>query len=176
MDERRTLRGPRRAGGVDDHRGVVVGAVDHLVDGIGAAEQLLELARLGDDALGARGIAALLGGGAEVVPGDHHLRAGIGEVIVDLAAFEQRVHRHDDRPEAQRTEVDEREVGDVRHLKADAIPGRDTLRPKHPRGTCNGSVQNGVGQHDVIELDRCTVARIGGRGADFRSEIRHASC
>ena len=46
-----TLGATGRAGRVDDHRGVVVGAIGHVGDGLGRTQQLLELPGLGEHAL-----------------------------------------------------------------------------------------------------------------------------
>ena len=95
--------------------GVVVGAVGHLVDRLGAAEQLLELAGLDERCTRRPPRAAPASGRlGELVPGDEHRAPASDEVVGDLARLEQRVHRHDDRAEAQRAVVDDREVRDVR--------------------------------------------------------------
>ena len=54
--------------------------VGHLGVGLVLDDQLLELARLDEDALGAGLLGALLRGLGEVVPGEQQLGAGVLEV------------------------------------------------------------------------------------------------
>ena len=121
---------------VEDHRGVVAVAIGDLALRLGVAEQLLELARLDRDDLGAGLLGALLGGLGEVVPGEHQLGPRILEVELDLAPLEQHVHRHDGAARAQDAVVGDREVGDVREHDPDAVAGLEALllqEAGHPR-------------------------------------------
>ena len=91
---------------------------------------------LTSDRLGARLAGALLGRLGEVVPGEQPFGPGVLEVVLDLAALEQHVHRHDRAARAQDAEVDDREVGDVRQHDPDTVAGLEAFRlqqPGHPR-------------------------------------------
>jgi len=97
------------------------------------------------------------------VPGEHELGAGIGEIERDLAALEQHVHRHDHTARAQHAVVRRREVRDVGQHDPHPVAGGQPLGLKHRRnaGTC--LVELGIGDLDLVELQRdpVTVLRCG---------------
>ena len=175
VHERRALRRPGGARRVDDHGRVVVLAVGDLLDRVGAAERLLELAGRGEDALRARLLRAALGGLGEAVPGDDQLGARVGEVVRDLARLEQRVHRHDDRAEPQRAEVDDGEVGHVREHQPDAVARPDAVRAQQPGGALGAGVEQRVVQDEVVELDRGPVRGVRDRGCQLVGKVGQVS-
>src|SRR3954454_14535718 len=148
------LRRAGRAGRVEDHGGVVVGAVGDLVHGLGLAEQPLELPGLDDDGLCARLARALLRGGGEVPPGEQRLGRGVLDVELDLAALEQHVHRHDGAARAQHAVVDGRELRDVGQHEPDAVARADPALAQEAGDPGGRVVERLVGHHRVVELER----------------------
>jgi hypothetical protein len=151
MGEGGTLRLARRAGGVDDRRGVVVVALDHLVDCVGCREQLIEANGLHDEALRAGIGTPLASFVLEIDPAEHQPRTRVGQVIGDLCALQERVHRHDHRTETQHRGVDDREVRDVRQLHADTVARFDAVGPQQPCRASNTLVQGPVRESHVVE-------------------------
>ena len=90
-------------------------------------EQLLELARLDEDELGARLVGPGLRRVGEVAPGEEDLGLWVLEVERHLAALEQDVHGDDDPAGPQDAVVRQREVRDVREHDADAIARFDAF-------------------------------------------------
>ena len=133
--------------------------------GSAAPTSCSNLPGLDEHALGAGLLGARLRGLGELVPGEQQLRAGVAEVEADLALLEQRVHRHDDRAEPQRAEEDEREVRDVGQHQPDAVAGLDALGAQQAGDVAAAALERGVGQHEVVELDRGPVAEHGDRPA-----------
>ena len=165
----------RGAAGVEDHGGVVGVDVRDVVVGLGGAEQLLELARLDRDQLGAGLLGAGLGGLREVVPGEQDLRARVLEVERDLAALEQDVHRDDDAARAQDPVVDDREVRDVREHDPDAVAALEALLLEQVRDPRGPLVEQGVVDDRVVELERRPVAELLGRlGHEARQVLAHS--
>ena len=99
------------------------------------AEQLLELARLDHDALGAGLLRAGLRVVGEALPGEHQLGPGVAEVEGDLAALEQHVHRHHDAAGSQHAVVTDAEVRDVRKHDSDAVARLEPTVCQHGRKT-----------------------------------------
>ena len=157
MGQGRALRRARRAGGVDDHRGVFVGAVGGVLDGLRLAQRPLELAGADHDAVGA-GVPGPAGRLIfEVRPGHEHPRARVLQEVGHLARFVQRVHRDHDRTGSQGPEVHDREVRDVRELHPDAIALADTLSSQDSRRAGHRCVERRVCEGEVVQLDRLAV-------------------
>ena len=115
-----------RARRVEDHRGVVAARGRRRSPrGSTSASDLLELAGLDHDAVGAGLVRARLRVVGEAVPREQQLGAGVAEVEGDLAALEQHVHRHDDAAGAQHAVVEDREVRDVGQHDPDAVARLD---------------------------------------------------
>jgi hypothetical protein len=142
--------------------GVVLARLGHLGHRLGGADQLLELAGLHQDALGAR----LLGAGLRVIgeplPGKEQLRARVLEVEGHLALSEQHVHRHDDAAGAQDAVVDDREIGDVGQHDPDAVPAGEAVLAQETDEMRAGAVELPVRQLDVVEADRDVVGVVAG--------------
>ena len=119
-----------------------------------AHHELLELAGLDQDRLGAGLLGALRRGLAEAVPREDDLRARVLEVERDLAALEQHVHRHDDAARAQDAVVDDREVRDVREHDPDAVAGLEALLLQQAGDARGALVEHGVVDDGVVELER----------------------
>src|SRR3954464_12781826 len=167
------LRRAGRAGRVEDHGGVVVGAVGDLVHGLGLAEQPLELAGLDDDGLCARLARALLRGGGEVAPGEQRLGPGVLDVELDLAALEQHVHRHDGAARAQHAVVDDRELRDVGQHEPDAVARADPALAKEAGDPGGRVVERLVGDHRVVELERRALRVPLCALGEQRRQVRH---
>src|SRR5215216_349210 len=168
------LRRAGRAARVEDHRGVAGVDVGDVVIGLRLARQLLELAGLDRDDLGARLLGAGAGGLAEVVPGEQVPRPRVLEVERNLAALEQHVHRDDDAAPAQDPVVDEREVRDIREHDPDAIAPLKALLLEQVRDPRGALVEQGVVDDGVVELDRRAVAELlGGLRHDARKVLAH---
>ena len=135
--ELRALRRAGRAGGVEQDGGVARLAV-------------------GDVVVGCKGRVVGVGG-------EDDLGAGVGQVVVDLALLEQRVHRDDRGAGAERAVVGDRELGDVRGHQPDAVAGLDALALEQRRHARGGVVEFGVGERAVVEPDRDAV----GAGQEF---------
>jgi hypothetical protein len=82
--------------------------------------------------------------------------------VLDLAPFEQRVHRHDDAAEPQRPVVGDREVRDVRQHDADAVVDADAELAQPAGGARGGLVERSVVDLEVVELDRDVLGAAGG--------------
>ena len=160
-------------GGVDDDCGVVVGALDDLFDRIGASQELVEPARLDEDAFGARHSASVTGGLLEADPAEHHLRAGVGQEVGHLAALEERVHRHHHRSETQPRPIHDREVHVVGQLHPDPVTRSDTVGAQQPGSTGDHDVERLVAEGLIVETDGGSVRRIAGGGGLFGGEVGH---
>jgi hypothetical protein len=135
VSELGTLRPPGRAGGVQDHRGVLIGTGRDLVIRGDRGQQVGEAAPVHHDGLrpGLLGAAARLAG--EHVPGEDKTRPGIAQVIGHLPHLEQRVHRDDHPAGPEHAVVHHGNLGDVRHHDPDPVPGLDAplvQQPGHP--------------------------------------------
>ena len=117
-------RGARR---VEQHRGVIVGRVGDGRVRRGRAHLLLEVARLDEQALGARLLGAGLGVVGEPVPGEDQLGPRVRQVVGDLALLEQHVHRHDDAAGPQHAVVADREVRDVGQHDPDPVAALEAV-------------------------------------------------
>ena len=96
---------PGRARRVEDHRGVAAVDLGELAHRLGLGEQALELAAAhGHDLDAPASSAPFRGLLREPVPREQQLRAGVREVVGDLAALEEDVHRHDHRAGAHDAE------------------------------------------------------------------------
>ena len=139
------LRLAGRARRVEDHRGVVAVDLGDVLVGLVGEDQALDLARLDLDDLDVAGLLRPgLGGLHEAVPGEQQLGLRIGQVVGDLAALEQHVHRHDDGARAQHAVVDGREVRDVGQHDPDAVAGADALALEHRRDALAGVLEQAV--------------------------------
>ena len=96
MGEFGALRLAGRAGGVKDHRGVLVIPVRDLVVRVDGGQQIGKADLVDDDGVrpGLLGAAACLV--SERMPGEDQPGPGVAEVVGDLSHLEQRVHRDDD--------------------------------------------------------------------------------
>jgi hypothetical protein len=165
----------RGARGVEDDRGVVVVAVDNIEGVVVGADQLLELARLDEDELGAGVGGALLGGLGEAVPGKQDLGLGVGEIEADLALFQQHVHRHDDGAETQDAVVDRREVGDVGKHDPDTVAGLDALVGEQVGDPRRGAVELVVRELGLVELQRNAIGMLGGCRRQVLCQVHRCS-
>ena len=116
-------------------------------------QRLLELARRDRDALAADLPRRRLGLGGEVVPDEDQLRAGVAQVVLDLAALVEHVQRHRDRAGPQDPVVHDHEVRHVREHQRDAIARGDATLAQHPRDAHRGLLEQSVAQLEVVELD-----------------------
>ena len=146
-----------RARGVEDHRGVVGLAIEHLASGLTTLEQRFELAGLDEDALHGRPLGAGVGGVGELVPGQDYAGPGVTEIELDLALFEQRVHWHDGGAEAQRAVVAKCELRDVGQHDAHAVSRSHALCAQQSGNTRCRPVKLGVGEFTLIDPDRDVV-------------------
>nr|WP_281246925.1 hypothetical protein [Amycolatopsis saalfeldensis] len=97
------------------------------------------------------------------VPGEQHLGAGIGQIVLDLAGFEHRVDRHDDRARAEQPVIQHDEFRDVRQHQPDALARPDAERPApgvRPGGPLG---QPAVGEGGGFAAHCCRI-RITARG------------
>ena len=173
MGELRALGRAGRAGRVEDDRRVAVGAVGDLIDGLGAAEELLELARLDEDALGAGRLAALASRVAHLVPAEHELGAGVLHLEADLATLEQRVHRHGHGAHALDPEEDEREVREVGQHHPHPVARLDSPRRQQARHAGARLLHDRIGQLEVVELERDPLAVLGDGLREHVGQVRH---
>ena len=116
--------------------------------------QLLELARLDQDHLGA----GLLGARSSPprrsrASAKSTLAPGVAQVERDLAPLQQHVHRHDDAARAQDAVVDDPEVRDVREHDPDAVARLDALLLEQAGDPRRALVEHGVVEDGVVELE-----------------------
>ena len=131
------LRAAGGARGVEDHRRVVVGDLGEALDRRQRLQRRGEGRRLDLDQLGAGVGGAVAGLAAEPVPGKQQLRAGVVEVVGDLAPLQQDVHRDDDPPGSQHAVVGDGELGHVRQHHPDPVAGLEPAsRRSAPAGRC----------------------------------------
>ena len=107
----------------------------------------------------------------EVVPGEHDLRAGVLEVVADLASLEQHVHRDHDATGAQDAVVGDREVRDVGQHDPDAVAGLQALGLQHARDAGRSLVEQPVVEDGVVELDGLPFRELRGRLGQDRGEV-----
>ncbi len=162
------------AGGVEDDRGVVVGALVRLGDRVAALEAALDRAhRAALDDRGAAVGRALGGLGHEVGPHEGDLGARVGEEVVDLAGLEQRVHRHDDAAGQEDAPVDD---GERRHVGEDDRHPVARLDPVGAQGSCDPgghAVQLGVGDALAVDPQCVLLGVLRGGGGEVRREVGH---
>ncbi len=177
----RTLGAAGRAGGVEDHRGVVLVALDrrerHRLFGDDRGVRLRRAVpgprRVA--ALDQEELAAALGGLESLPRGlsdrqlrralerEVRLRVGIGEVVGDLAGLQQHVQRHDRRPGLEDAEVDAGEVGHVGAGQCDLVPRLNAARDEQVRDPVGRGVESSVCDEFVTE-DDCGALRVPRRG------------
>ena len=151
------------AGGVEDDGVVLEVPLDGLGHRAGALREVRGEAVLAEGAQRHTALAGALHGflGRH---GPQHRRARVLQVVLDLAALEQRVHRDDDGAQLQGREEHHRERRDVRHHERHAVPGADALLPHEPGQTLGLVLQLGV-RHAVLAEDQGGGVRMLGGGA-----------
>jgi hypothetical protein len=164
------------AGGIEDHRGVVLVGVGEGRLGLAVAEQLGEGLGLDLDQLrpGLGGsLPGLLG---EAVPGEQQLRAGVLEVEGDLAPLQEHVHRHHDAAGAEDAVVADRELEHVRQHQPDSVAPPQALLAQQRGEPGAVVVELAVGQLERAEADGDRRrGRGGGIGDDRRKVQAHLS-
>ena len=154
------------AGGVEDDRGVVVGALVGLARSGRRPRGLPSTGPIGPHSTILvplfRGALGRLG--HEVGPDEGDLRAGVGEEVVDLAGLEQRVHRHDDAAREEDAPVDDGEGGHVRQDDRHPVTGLDPVGAQRSCHLGGHAVQLGVGDPLAVDPQRVLLRVVrGGR-------------
>ncbi len=157
-----TLRRAGGARGVEQHRWIRGFALHQLLTRGGLEQRLFELAGHHGDALAAHIRRGGLGLSREVVPDEEQLGARIAEVVLDLAAPVEHVHRHDNRAGAQNPVVGDDEVGHVRQHQRHTVARLDPSFAQHTGDPHGGLLQQPVVECEVVELDG-NLLRVAGR-------------
>jgi hypothetical protein len=95
--------------------------------------------------------------GRDALEGEVCLRAGVPEVVGDLASLEQDVQWHHCSAGLEDAEVHDREVGEVRVTQRDLVAGRDAARGEKVRNLVRGAVDLCVGEPSFAQDDRGSV-------------------
>ena len=167
------LRLAGRAGGIEEHRGVLAVPVCHLLVRGGGGQEIAEADRIDDDRLRVRVLGAAARFVRELVPGEDQPRPGVAEVISHLPPLEQRVHRDDHTARAEHAVVGDGELGDVGHHDPDPVAGLETALPQHPGDQGARLVEFGVGGRGVIHAHSHPVGVRTHRVRQVRCEVGH---
>ena len=163
--------GPR---GIQDHRVVIIAGLIRLRGRRSEpGEQRVQVRLVDLEDLRARPGRALGCFRGCLVPDEQDVRAGIPDVVFDLAALQQRVHRHDDGPGGERTVEDDRERGHIRQHDADPVTRHNPHRRQQGRRAACGVPQLRVAQHQVVQAHSRAVAMFGRRLRKHGTQIRH---
>ena len=161
------------ARGIQDHGVVITGLVRHRGRRGEPGEQRVQIGLVDLEDLRARPGGALGCFHRRLVPGEQDFRAGIPDVVGDLAALQQRVHRHDDGPGGERTVEGDREGGHVRQHDADPVTRHNPQRRQQGRRAACGVPQLRVAQHQVVQAHSRALAMIGRRLRKHGTQVRH---
>ena len=169
------LRLAGRAGCIEDHRGVLVVPVRHLVVRDRGGQEVREAGRVDDDRLGVRpfGAAARIAG--EIMPAEHQPGPGVAQVIGDFPHLEQRVHRDDHTAGAKHAVVDDGELGDVGQHDPDPVAGLEAALAQHPGDPRARLVEFGICGRGVIHAHGRLAAVRTHRVHQVRCEVRHSA-
>ncbi len=167
------LRVAGRAGGVEDHRGVLVVTLHDLVIRGDRGQQIGEAAPVHDDGfrLGLFGAAAGLV--RERMPGEHQPGPGVAQIIGDLPRLEQRVHRDDHAAGAEHPVVHHGDLGDVRPHDPHPVARFETAFVQQPGDLGARLVQGPVGHRGVVHPHGHPSGVGPGRVRQILGQVRH---
>ena len=150
MGELGALRLAGRAGGIEEHCGVLAVPVRDLVVRGGGGEEIAEAGRIDDDRLRVRVLGAAARFVRELMPGEDQPGPGVAEVISHLPPLEQRVHRDDHTARAEHAIVGDGELGDVGLHDPHPVAGLEAALAQHPGDPGARLVEFGVCGRGVI--------------------------
>ena len=152
------------AGGVEDHGGVVAGAVGQRRGRARAAMTSCSNSPGFTRTHSApASLAPASAASAKSCQANSSFAPGVLEVEAHLALLQQHVHRHHHAAGAQDPVVDDREVGDVREHQPDAVAGPSPFAFSRPAMRALALVEQRVGQLHVVELEGRAVAVLAPR-------------
>ena len=175
VSELSALRVAGRAGGVEDHRGVLVVGVRYVIIRGGRGQQAGEADPVHDDGLGPGLLRAGPGLVREPVPGEDQPGPGVAQVIGDLARLEQRVHRDDRAAGPEHPVVHHGDLGDVGHHDPDPVTGLEAALAQQPGHPGARLVQRPVRHRRVVHPHRHPSAVRPGGVRQVPGQVRHAA-
>ena len=106
-------------------------------------------------------------------PGEHQPRAGVAEVVLDLAGLEQRVHRHHHAAGPEHPVVQHRESENVRQHDAHPVAGPEPPLPQPAGHLGRPAVQFGIGQDLVVEAHGWAVRVLSSGIREVDGQVGH---